>query len=62
MTNGEVDELVKAIAEYKEAHLAYRNSYDAIGRYFNADAALRRLLWTHGPDLIELAKTVRDSQ
>lgn len=62
MTNGEVDELVKAMAEYKAAHLAYQHSYDALGRYWDADAALRRFLWTHGPDLIELAKTVRDSQ
>lgn len=55
MTRGEVEVLVAALAEYQKQARAYRNSYNAIEAYKKADDELRRLLWLHGGQLIELA-------
>ena len=52
---------VATLTEYQDALQAYRNSYDAIGRYLKADGELRALLWQHGPALIELAGMSRVS-
>ena len=62
MTRGEINQCNAALIEYRAAHRAYKNSYDAIGRYSKADAELRRLLWEHGPDLIELALNLPEDQ
>jgi hypothetical protein len=62
VTNGDVEECVLALAEYKAASIAYAHSYDAMDRYKKADSALRGLLWSHGPGLIELAHFASKSQ
>jgi hypothetical protein len=62
MTPRDIQDCVDALAEHRDASREYRNGngdFSAeITRYKRAESELQRLLWLHGPGLIELAAVV----